>query len=195
VPKQTAYARVLSGEIPILLDYDFDAYRAKYKDHANVEFVIPKEGTIAVPYVMSLVKGAPHDANAKKVLDFVLSDEGQKLWASAYLRPVRADARRRSRREVPAGERIRTGQAGRLRQDGDRPAGVRPAVSADHAVSGRNDAMLDLTFPLRWRVALVAPALAVFAAFWLLPMAALVRCPPTARSSRATRRCSATRAT
>nr|WP_175798757.1 ABC transporter substrate-binding protein [Burkholderia anthina] len=90
VPKQTAYARVLSGEIPILLDYDFDAYRAKYKDHANVEFVIPKEGTIAVPYVMGLVKGAPHDANGKKVLDFVLSDEGQKLWANAYLRPVRA---------------------------------------------------------------------------------------------------------
>jgi putative spermidine/putrescine transport system substrate-binding protein len=92
VPKQTAYARVLSGEIPILLDYDFDAYRAKYKDHANVEFVIPKEGTIEVPYVMSLVKGAPHDANGKKVLDFVLSDEGQKLWANAYLRPVRANA-------------------------------------------------------------------------------------------------------
>ena len=92
VPKQTAYARVLSGEIPILLDYDFDAYRAKYKDHANVAFVIPKEGTISVPYVMSLVKNAPHAANGKKVLDFVLSDEGQKLWANAYLRPVRASA-------------------------------------------------------------------------------------------------------
>ena len=90
VPKQTAYARVLSGEIPILLDYDFDAYRAKYKDHANVEFVIPKEGTISVPYVMSLVKNGPHEANGKKVLDFVLSDEGQKLWANAWLRPVRA---------------------------------------------------------------------------------------------------------
>jgi len=92
VPKQTAYARVLSGEIPILLDYDFDAYRAEYKDHANVAFVIPKEGTISVPYVMSLVKNAPHQANAEKVLDFVLSDEGQKLWANAYLRPVRASA-------------------------------------------------------------------------------------------------------
>ncbi|QGZ62886.1 extracellular solute-binding protein [Paraburkholderia acidisoli] len=91
VPKQTAYARVLSGEIPILLDYDFDAYRAKYKDGANVEFVIPKEGTISVPYVMSLVKNAPHADNGKKVLDFVLSDEGQKLWANAYLRPVRAN--------------------------------------------------------------------------------------------------------
>lgn len=89
VPKQTAYARVLSGEIPILLDYDFDAYRAKYKDRANVEFVIPREGTITVPYVMSLVKGAPHPENGKKVLDFVLSDAGQALWAQAYLRPVR----------------------------------------------------------------------------------------------------------
>jgi putative spermidine/putrescine transport system substrate-binding protein len=49
VPKQTAYARVLSGEIPILVDYDFNAYRAKYKDGANVQFVIPQEGTIAVP--------------------------------------------------------------------------------------------------------------------------------------------------
>ncbi len=89
VPKQTAYARVLSGEIPILLDYDFDAYRAKYKDKANVVFVIPKEGTITVPYVMSLVKNDPHEADAKKVLDFVLSDQGQALWAQAYLRPVR----------------------------------------------------------------------------------------------------------
>jgi len=89
VPKQTAYARVLSGEIPILLDYDFDAYRAKYKDQANVEFVIPREGTITVPYVMSLVKNGPHPENGKKVLDFVLSDAGQMLWARAYLRPVR----------------------------------------------------------------------------------------------------------
>lgn len=92
VPKQTAYARVLSGEIAILLDYDFNAYRAKYKDKANVTFVIPSEGTIVVPYVMSLVNHAPHAADGKKVLDFVLSDEGQALWAKAYLRPVRAVA-------------------------------------------------------------------------------------------------------
>ena len=92
VPKQTSYARVLSGEIAILLDYDFNAYRAKYKDKANVAFVIPSEGTVVVPYVMSLVANAPHAAEGKKVLDFVLSDEGQALWAKAYLRPVRAGA-------------------------------------------------------------------------------------------------------
>ena len=89
VPKQTAYARVLSGEIAILLDYDFNAYRAKYKDKANVQFVIPAEGTLVVPYVMSMVNKAPHSADAKKALDFVLSDEGQTIWANAYLRPVR----------------------------------------------------------------------------------------------------------
>ncbi len=92
VPKQTSYARVLSGEIPILLDYDFNAYRAKYKDKANIAFVIPSEGTVVVPYVMSLVNKGPNAANGKKVLDFVLSDEGQAIWANAYLRPVRASA-------------------------------------------------------------------------------------------------------
>lgn len=88
VPKQTSYARVISGEIPILLDYDFNAYRAKYDDFSNVEFVIPQEGTIAVPYVMSKVKNSPNPDNANKILDFVLSEKGQQVWANAYLRPV-----------------------------------------------------------------------------------------------------------
>ena len=92
VPKQTSYARVLSGEIPILLDYDFNAYRAQYKDNANVKFVIPAEGTVVVPYVMSLVKNGPNPEKGKKILDFIMSDEGQKVWANAYLRPVRASA-------------------------------------------------------------------------------------------------------
>ena len=92
VPKQTSYARVLSGEIPILFDYDFNAYRAMYKDMANVEFVIPAEGSIIVPYVMSLVKNSPKPAVGKKVLDFVLSDKGQAVWANAYLKPVRPSA-------------------------------------------------------------------------------------------------------
>ncbi|MDR2456281.1 MAG: ABC transporter substrate-binding protein [Deltaproteobacteria bacterium] len=90
IPMQTSYARVLSGEIPILFDYDFDAYRAKYADKANIEFVIPAEGSIMVPYAMTLVKNAPHAENGKKVIDFVLSDKGQKLWAENFLRPVHA---------------------------------------------------------------------------------------------------------
>ncbi|MFC7396362.1 extracellular solute-binding protein [Chelatococcus sp. GCM10030263] len=92
VVNQTSYARVLSGEIPILVDADFNALRGKYKDQANVEFVLPQEGSLPVPYVMALVKGAPHAEATKKVFDFLLSDQGQTIWAKAYLRPVRIDA-------------------------------------------------------------------------------------------------------
>lgn len=91
VPKQTSYARVISGEIPILFDYDFNAYRGQYTDKAPVEFVIPKEGSVVFPYVMGLVAKSPNADNGKKVLDFVLSDKSQVMWGNAYLRPVFAD--------------------------------------------------------------------------------------------------------
>jgi putative spermidine/putrescine transport system substrate-binding protein len=109
VPKQTSYARLISGEIPILLGYDFDAYRAKYKDHANVAFVIPTEGTVSVPYVVALAKNGPHPEQARKVLDFLLSDQGQAIWANAYLRPVRASAmsKEAESRFLPAAEYAR----------------------------------------------------------------------------------------
>lgn len=74
-----------------MFDYDFDAYRAKYTDKAPIEFVIPEEGTIQVPYVMTLVKGAPHCANGKELIDFVLSEKGQQFWAENFLRPVIGD--------------------------------------------------------------------------------------------------------
>ena len=89
VPKQTSYARVVSGEIPILFDYDFNAYRAKYTEKGKFEFVIPCEGSVVFPYVVSLVKNAPDKDKAKKVIDYLLSDKGQAIWTNAYLRPAR----------------------------------------------------------------------------------------------------------
>src|SRR5260370_36708662 len=79
VPKQTSYARVVSGEMPILLDYDFNAYRAKYSEKGSFEFVIPCEGSVVFPYVVGLVKNAPDKDKAKKVLDYLLSDKGQAI--------------------------------------------------------------------------------------------------------------------
>ena len=89
VPKQTSYARVVSGEMPILLDYDFNAYRAKYSEKGNFEFVIPCEGSVVFPYVVGLVKNAPDKDKAKRVFDYLLSDKGQAIWTNAYLRPAR----------------------------------------------------------------------------------------------------------
>ncbi len=89
VPKQTSYARVVSGEMPILFDYDFNAYRAKYTEKGNFEFVIPCEGTVVFPYVVGMVRNAPDKEKAKKVMDYLLSDKGQAIWTNAYLRPAR----------------------------------------------------------------------------------------------------------
>jgi putative spermidine/putrescine transport system substrate-binding protein len=89
VPKQTSYARVVSGEMPILLDYDFNAYRAKYSEKGNFEFVIPCEGSVVFPYVVGLIKNAPDKDKARKVIDYLLSDKGQAIWTNAYLRPAR----------------------------------------------------------------------------------------------------------
>ena len=92
VVNQTSYARVISGEIPILVDADFNANRARFKDKANVVFVMPMEGSLPVPYTIALTKNAPNLENAKKVLDYLLSDKGQAVWANAYLRPIRPSA-------------------------------------------------------------------------------------------------------
>lgn len=89
VPRQTSYARVVSGEIPILFDYDFNAYRARYEEDGNFEFVLPCEGSLRVPYVMSLVNNGPNPELGQRVLDFILSDEGQAIWTNAYLQPAR----------------------------------------------------------------------------------------------------------
>jgi putative spermidine/putrescine transport system substrate-binding protein len=89
LPAQTATALVQQGEIPILIDADFNGYKLAIVDDAPIEVVIPCEGSLEIPYVMSLVKDAPRPDAGRELLDFVLSDEGQRLFVESFLRPVR----------------------------------------------------------------------------------------------------------
>ena len=83
-------ARLLAGEVAVLLDYDFNAYRAKYAQKEKFEFVLPCEGSVVFPYAMCLVNGAPHRQSAERVLDYLLSEKGQAAWTSAFVRPARS---------------------------------------------------------------------------------------------------------
>ncbi len=66
---------------------------------ADVGIVYPKEGTSAVPDASAIVKGAPHEDNAKKFLDFTVSQDVQRLLGERfYRRSVRTD--------VPTGESL-----------------------------------------------------------------------------------------
>lgn len=87
-PAQTATSSVQQGEIPILIDADFNGYQLAAED-SPIEVVYPCEGTLSIPYTMSLVKNGPNGDNGKKLLDYVLSDEAQKLFAESYLKPVK----------------------------------------------------------------------------------------------------------
>ncbi|MGY1749074.1 extracellular solute-binding protein [Modestobacter sp. SYSU DS0511] len=86
-PAQTATAKVAQGEIPILIDTDFNGYKLR-DEGANVTVVIPEEGSLLVPYIVGLVDGAPNQENGERLLDFYFSEEGQQLFAKGYMRPV-----------------------------------------------------------------------------------------------------------
>lgn len=91
-PMQTSTAKLLKGEIPILIDADFNGYGLKYEQNGPIEIVIPQEGSLKIPYVVGLVKDCPDPDNAKALLEYLFSPEGQQAFAKGYVRPINADA-------------------------------------------------------------------------------------------------------
>ena len=53
----------------------------------------PREGTVVALRPVFVQQGAPHRDEACKLVDFILSEEGQKLVAKTFLIPARADIR------------------------------------------------------------------------------------------------------
>jgi putative spermidine/putrescine transport system substrate-binding protein len=86
--KENSYNELLRGEIPIWINADGNGLKAKYVDKATIEVVIPAEGTITMPLVMGMVKGAPHKEATKKYFDWLLTDEAQLLMAESFFQPV-----------------------------------------------------------------------------------------------------------
>lgn len=85
----TPYAQFLKGEIPIWIGYENDGLKAKYVDGMgdDVAVIIPQEGSAAAPYAISLVKNGPNPNAGKLWLNFIMTDEGQKIFAEGYVRP------------------------------------------------------------------------------------------------------------
>jgi putative spermidine/putrescine transport system substrate-binding protein len=85
----TPYAKFVKGEIPVWISYENDGLKAKYVDGMadDVEVVIPSEASVAAPYGISLVKNAPDPDAGKLWLNFIMTDQGQGLFAQGYVRP------------------------------------------------------------------------------------------------------------
>ena len=80
---------VASGEKPYGILVDFMAMNAKAKG-SPVEFVFPAEGVPAVTEPVAIMKTARNVEGAKAFVDFILSDEGQKLALDMGYLPARA---------------------------------------------------------------------------------------------------------
>jgi len=82
---------VANGEKTYGVVVDFMAFNAKAKG-SPIDFVFPAEGLPAVTEPVAIVKTAQNPAAARAFVDFILSDEGQKLAASMGYIPARATA-------------------------------------------------------------------------------------------------------
>ena len=85
----TPYAQFVKGEIPIWISYENDGLKAKYTDGLGdaVAVVIPKEGSAAAPYAISLVANGPNPDAGKLWLNFIMTDTGQGIFAQGFVRP------------------------------------------------------------------------------------------------------------
>ncbi|MFC5387549.1 ABC transporter substrate-binding protein [Aquamicrobium segne] len=84
---------VASGEKPYGILVDFMAMNAKAKG-SPIEFVFPAEGVPAVTEPVAIMKTAKNVEGAKAFVDFILSDEGQKLALEMGYLPAKASVGR-----------------------------------------------------------------------------------------------------
>ena len=90
---KAALEAVTTGEVGILVaGVDYNAY-SSIKKGEPLAMYYPKGGTIVNPRPAMILKSAPDAENAKKFMDYLLSDEVQQMVADAYLIPGRSDVK------------------------------------------------------------------------------------------------------
>ena len=72
---------VVAGDVIYGMAIDFYAYGQIVVVGADkIKYVMPSDGTVVNPDSIAILKGAPNLAVARKFIEFVLSERGQKLW-------------------------------------------------------------------------------------------------------------------
>ena len=76
IPRDVGAGQVIYG-----LAIDFYAYSQITALGADkIKYILPSDGTVVNPDSIAILKGAPNLAVAKKFIEFVLSEQAQKLW-------------------------------------------------------------------------------------------------------------------
>jgi len=72
---------LLSGDAAYTLTVDYYAWREIEQLGADkVAFIIPEGLSMVNPDCVSVLKGAPHREEARRFIEYILSEEGQRVW-------------------------------------------------------------------------------------------------------------------
>ncbi len=94
---QEALDPVITGAKSIVAaGVDYMTYQAKAKGEP-VDMVYPASGTVISPRPAAILKSSKNQENAKAFIDYLLSDEAQKMVADTYLLPGRKDVKAKDR--------------------------------------------------------------------------------------------------
>jgi len=79
------YKGVTEGEYAVGVSYE-DPCMKMVEDGADVTVIYPEEGAVWLPAGTAIIKGAKNMDNAKKFIDFLISDEGQSIISKLTVR-------------------------------------------------------------------------------------------------------------
>lgn len=96
-----SFTKLVSGEVPITLRWDYNALadrdKAAADKSANIKVIYPKSGSIAGVYIQAISAYSPRPNAARLWMEYLYSDEGQNLWLKGYATPARfADLKKRN---------------------------------------------------------------------------------------------------
>jgi putative spermidine/putrescine transport system substrate-binding protein len=85
-------SKMQKGEVALGIGWDYLGlgYRDALEGQVPIEVVIPEDGSTVGPYVSIINKWAPNPFNARLMRNFILSPEGQLLYAKGYATPILA---------------------------------------------------------------------------------------------------------
>lgn len=94
---QEALDPVITGAKSVVAaGVDYMAYKAKAAGEP-IDIVYPEEGSVISPRPAAIMKTSTNTDNAKAFIDYLISDEAQKMVANAYLLPGRSDVEAKDR--------------------------------------------------------------------------------------------------
>ena len=82
------YKGTADGEYAVGVSYEDPCVSLLEDGAENLRVVYPSEGAVWLPAGVAIVKGAKNEENAKKFIDFLISEEGQEALKDTTIRPV-----------------------------------------------------------------------------------------------------------